>query len=167
MKLKNCGAKKLLSQKKLMKPKHNLITLPKMLQFKTNNLKILFQDNWLSRKSKISLFLSLVSQGYNTMADGGQIMRFKLDSNVIFLYNWPPCALNWNLMKPTNQNKFKCHKKKKVVYGNAVTKFTFSFFFFQIHSSHSLSNSWEHYNFHIPWHYKFKNWRYSDQKWSL
>ena len=38
----------------------------------------------------------------NTMADGGQIMRFKLDSNEILLYNWPPCAHNWNLTKPTN-----------------------------------------------------------------
>ena len=26
-------------------------------------------------------------RGYNTMADGSQIMRFKLDSNEILLYN--------------------------------------------------------------------------------
>ena len=26
-------------------------------------------------------------RGYNTMANGGQIMRFKLDSNKILLYN--------------------------------------------------------------------------------
>ena len=45
---------------------------------------------------------SWVSLGYNTMADGGQIMRFEVDSNEILLYNWPPCALKWNLMKPTN-----------------------------------------------------------------
>ena len=44
---------------------------------------------------------SWVSRGYCTMADGGQIMRFKLDFNEILLYNWPPCAMNWNLMKPT------------------------------------------------------------------
>ena len=28
-----------------------------------------------------------VPRGYNTMANGGQIMRFKLDSNEILLYN--------------------------------------------------------------------------------
>ena len=43
-----------------------------------------------------------VPWGYNTMTDGGQIMRFKLDSNEILLFIWPPCALNWNLMKATN-----------------------------------------------------------------
>ena len=37
------------------------------------------------------------------MADGGQIMSFKLDSNEILLYNCPPCALNWNLMNTTNR----------------------------------------------------------------
>ena len=40
------------------------------------------------------------------MAYGGQIMRFKLDYNEILLYNCPPCALNWNLMKPTNMYLF-------------------------------------------------------------
>ena len=40
------------------------------------------------------------------MADGGQIMKFKLNSNEILLYNRPPCALNWDLMKPNNKGFF-------------------------------------------------------------
>ena len=32
-------------------------------------------------------WVSQVPRGYNTMADGGQIMRFKLDSDEIVLYN--------------------------------------------------------------------------------
>ena len=36
------------------------------------------------------------------MADRGQIMRFKLDSNEILLYN----SLNWTLMKPTHALTF-------------------------------------------------------------
>ena len=47
---------------------------------------------------------SWVSRGYNAMTDGVKIMRCKLDSNEILLYNWPPCSLNWNLIKPTNSN---------------------------------------------------------------
>ena len=37
------------------------------------------------------------------MADGGQRMRFKLDK--ILLYDRPPCALDWILMKPTNWSR--------------------------------------------------------------
>ena len=38
-------------------------------------------------KRKNRVLYSFIPRGYNTMADGGQIMRFKLDANEILLYN--------------------------------------------------------------------------------
>ena len=51
------------------------------------------------------------------MANGGQIIRFKLDSNEILLYNQPPCELNWNLMNFTSDTT-----QKLVTLGNRLTQ---------------------------------------------
>ena len=49
-----------------------------------------FMDNLIHREMSIFKYswVSLTRpRGYNTMADGGQIMRFKLDCNEILLFN--------------------------------------------------------------------------------